>query len=444
MMYYIYDLFLFIWMACMLPFFMYRAFRFGKYLDRLPQRFGSLPENLRSDGRPTFWFHSCSVGETLSVQPLVQELRLRFPDARFVFSTITATGQAIAKKRFEEHGHGRAFYLPVDFSPVCRRFLDWIRPTVIVIIDTEIWPNLLHSAKRRGIPVIMANGRLSPKSFRQYRLIRPFLRKIFENYRIMMMQSIDDAERIRSIGAPSDKVIVSGNIKYDKETVELGLLDETAQAVDESLGLTSGEGAVIVAGSTHEGEEQVLLEVLRRIRLKPHLANTRLLLVPRHPERFDSVTDLAVRAGFPVRRRSEKGKERRDAQVMVLDSIGELGSTYRFATIAFVGGTLIPHGGQSIIEPAWYARPIVVGPSMENFRQIASDFMENRAMLQIKATSPGTQVEELTDAFVSLLEDEEKRNALGQAGYLVSERSRGAARFTVDKISLIFNEACKR
>ncbi len=444
-MYLLYSLLLGAWVAFMMPLFLYRTLRHGKYMHGLPQRFGLLPDSLRSDGRPTFWFHSCSVGETLSVQPVVDELHLRFPEARFVFSTITKTGHTMARQRFSAFGPGSIFYFPVDFTSVSRHFLDWIRPTLIVIIDTEIWPNFLRQAHMRGIPIVMANGRISPKSFRFYRLVRPMLRRVFSNYRVLLMKSEDDAERIRMIGAPPDKVIVSGNIKYDKESVKQQLSEEVAQSLDEALGLTSADGDLIVAGSTHEGEEQVLLEVLRRLRLRPNLGRTRLLLAPRHPERFDGVVDLAARAGFLIKRRSENNKSATGAEVMVLDTIGELATAYRFATVVFVGGTLIPHGGQSILEPAWYARPIVIGPSMENFRQSAMDFRDRGALRQIQAIKSDreAQIRELTDVFAQLLEDEERRTALGQAAYSVLEKNRGAARFTVDKIAAIYSEVRK-
>ena len=444
-MYLLYSMLLGVWIALMMPVFLYRAFRYGKYLQGLSQRFGRLPGSLRSDGRPTFWFHSCSVGETLSIQPLADELHRRFPEARFVFSTITKTGQAIARQRFSAYGPGNVFYFPIDLTSVCRHYLDWIRPTVIVIIDTEIWPNLLRQAHLRGIPIIMANGRISPKSFRLYRFVRPMLRRIFANYRVLIMKSEDDAERIRMIGAPRGKVIVSGNIKYDKELVEQELREGVAQSLDEALGLTSGDGDLIVAGSTHAGEEQILIEVLRRVRLMPNLGKTRLLLVPRHPERFDAVADLAARAGFVVKRRSEDNKTANGAEVMVLDTLGELATAYRFATIAFVGGTLIPHGGQSILEPAWHAKPIVIGPSMENFRQIARDFRDRGAVKQIHAieSDKEAQIKELTDAFVWLLEDEARRTAMGSAAYSVFENNLGAARFTVDKIAAVYKDARK-
>jgi 3-deoxy-D-manno-octulosonic-acid transferase len=445
-MYFLYSVLLASWLMAMSPVFLYKAWRYQKYLPGLHERFGRLPASLRSDGRPTFWFHSCSVGETLSIQPLAQELHHRFSEARFVFSTITRTGQAIARQRFASYGLGNTFYFPLDFASVSRRVFDLVQPTVIIIMETEIWPNILHEAHRRGIPIIMANGRISPRSFRLYRLARPLLRRVFRHYRILLMKSDDDAERIRRMGAPPEKVFVSGNIKYDKELVAKELNDTVARSLDEALGLTSGEGDLIVAGSTHADEERILFEVLRRVRQAPGLAQTRLLLAPRHPERFEAVVELACRAGFRLRRRSEAASPAPGTEVIVLDTLGELAAAYRFATVAFVGGTLIPHGGQSIMEPAWYARPIVIGPSMENFRQTAADFRARGAVREIKATDADkeAQIRELTEAFVCLLRDESLRAAMGQAAYSVFEGHRGATRFTVDRIAALYEEALGR
>ncbi len=436
-MLFLYSLLLGTWIALMTPVFLYRALRHGKYREGIAQRFGSLPESLGSDGRPTIWFHSCSVGETLSIEPLVKELHQRFPEARLVFSTVTRTGQAIARQRFSIYGSGNTFYFPVDLGVVCRRVLDFIRPTVIVITDTEIWPNLLRQAHKRSIPVVMVNGRISLKSVRLYRLVRPFMKKVFASYAAFLMQSEEDANRIRAIGAPPGKVIVSGNIKYDKGPSEKGQVEEVCRSIDEALSISSsGGGLVIVAGSTHEGEEQVLIEVLRRVRLIAGLEKTRLLLAPRHPERFGGVAELAARAGFRVIHRSGKGGAVAGAEVLLLDSIGELATAYRFADIVFVGGTLIPHGGQNILEPAWHAKPIVIGPSMENFRQTADDFLARGAVIQIRAglSDREAQIVELTDIFSGLLEDEKRRTVMGRAALSVLESNRGASRFTADRI----------
>ncbi|MDR3568761.1 MAG: 3-deoxy-D-manno-octulosonic acid transferase [Syntrophobacteraceae bacterium] len=443
-MFFLYSLVLSVWIAFMTPVFLYRALRHGKYRQGVAQRFGNLPEILRFDGRATIWFHTCSVGETLSIEPLVKELHHRIPEARLVFSTVTKTGQEVARRRFSIYGEGNTFYFPLDLGWVCKRFLRFIRPTVIVITDTEIWPNLLRQAHKRSIPVVMANGRISIKSARSYRFVRPVMRKVFASYAAFLMQSEEDARRIESLGAPSGKVIVSGNMKYDKGASGEQEGEKIYGLLGEALGISPSAGPVIVAGSTHEGEEQVLLDVLGRVRLLPGLAGTRLLLAPRHPERFSGVAELALRAGFTLRRRSEKSSGA-GAQVLLLDSIGELATAYRFADIAFVGGTLIAHGGQNILEPAWHAKPIVIGPSMENFRQTAKDFLASGAVVQIQAgpSDRQAQIEELTDTFVGLLEDEEKRVALGRAARLVLDSNCGASEFTADRIAAIFKKAGK-
>lgn len=445
-MYFLYSLFFSVWIVLMTPIFLYRALRHGKYRQGVAQRLGNLPASLRWEGRPTIWFHACSVGETLSIEPLVRELNNLFPEARLVFSTVTATGQTLARERFSVYGQGNTFYFPFDLGWVCRRFLDFIRPTLIVITDTEIWPNLLRQAHKSSIPVVMANGRISDKSVKLYRFVTPLMKRVFQSYGAFLMQSEDDAQRIRAIGAPAHKVIVSGNMKYDKQPVEQEKVEAAARALDDALGISSEPGGLIVAGSTHEGEEQVLFEALGKVRLSPGLENTRLLVAPRHPERFDAVAELASRFGFAVKRRSGKKQEERGAQVLLLDSIGELATAYRFATIAFVGGTLIAHGGQNIVEPAWYSKPIVIGPSMENFRRTAADFLARGALKQLRApiSDRQAQIGELGELFSKLLVDEETRFSLGRAARGVLEKNRGASKFTAEKIAALFREAAGR
>jgi 3-deoxy-D-manno-octulosonic-acid transferase len=438
-MYLLYSVLMVGWGILLIPALLYRAWRHQKYLPGLRQRFGRLPESLRWNGRPTVWIHACSVGETLSAQPLVHGLHQRFPEIRIAVSTITGTGQAIARERFARYGEGNTFFFPVDLACVARRVLNWIRPSMLLILDTEIWPNVLHQARRRGIPVILINGRISAKSFRHYRLARHLLRFVFQDYGMLLMRSEEDAERIRFMGAPADRVYVTGNIKYDRDLVEKEFSEAQARSLADALGLAEADSSLIVAGSTHQGEEQILLEVLQNIRRTTGLDQTRLLLVPRHPERFDAVADLAARSGFSVRRRTEPGNQTQ-AAVLLLDTIGELATAYRFATIAFVGGTLIPHGGQSILEPALYAKPIVIGPSMENFTQIIEEFRARAAVRQITAgdTEKPAQIRQLTETFTELLQNASARDELGRAAYSIFERNRGAITCTLQKIAEIY------
>ena len=442
-MYLLYSLLFSSWILFMAPYFLYRAWKRQKYLPALRQRLGFLPETLKSDGRPTIWIHSCSVGETLSVGPLAQSLHERFPDARLVFSTITKTGQAIAQDRFAKYGSGNAFYFPIDLAFIANRVLDTLRPSLIVMIETEIWPNTLHEAKKRGIPVVMVNGRISAESFTYYRWVQPLMGPVFRNYALLLMKAREDADRLQRMGAPPSKLLVSGSIKYDRNVAaEKETASKQAPALDAALALTASEVPLIVAGSTHDDEEATLLEVLRRLRRIPGLEKTRLLLVPRHPERFAAVALLAERQGFTVKRRSDPAPGNPSAEVLVLDTLGELSTAYSFATVAFVGGTLIPHGGQSIMEPALYAKAIVVGPSMLNFPQIIDDFLDRGGIAQIAAdeTDQEAQKAQLTDAFAKLLLDPAARASMGRAALSVFEGSQGATQFTVDRLAALFEE----
>lgn len=368
-MYFLYSLLLITWGFLLLPFFLYRAFRYQKRLPGLAQRMGRLPDSLKYDGREVLWFHSCSVGETLSLQGLIPLMREQLPETRFVFSTITKTGRQVAMQNFADRDQGNVFYFPIDFAFVARRVLDWIRPAMIVIVDTEIWPNTIHQASRRGVPVVLVNGRISPSSYRFYRWAKPVLSRIFQNYKILMMQSEEDAVRIREIGAPIEKIAVVGNIKFDCNDSDTSLEEELVTDIRESFGLSAVHVPLIVAGSTHPGEEQILLDAFQAVRRSPGLEETRLLIAPRHPERFDDVAQLAVRNGFQVQRRTKGRTGPHNPDVLLLDTIGELSAAYRLASIVFIGGTLVRHGGHSIMEPARYSKAIVSGPHMDNFRK---------------------------------------------------------------------------
>ena len=213
-MYFLYSVLFSLWVTLMAPFFLYKAWRHQKYLPALRQRLGFLPDTLKSNGAgQTFWIHSCSVGETLSVVPLAAALRQRFPNACFVFSTITKTGQAIAQQRFAEYGDGHTFYFPIDLASIANRVLDWVRPTLLITIDTEIWPNVLHETHRRNIPIVLCNGRISAESFGYYRWAQFALGRIFQNYNLLLMKSPEDARRIQQMGASPSKILVSGNLK---------------------------------------------------------------------------------------------------------------------------------------------------------------------------------------------------------------------------------------
>ena len=423
----------------MLPYFAYRAIVSQKYLPKLRERTGKLPESLKADGRPTIWFHSCSVGETLSVQPLAHALHIRFPHARFVFSVITGPGRKIAEERFAAYGDGCVFYLPIDLPSFVNKVLNHIKPQMLICIDTEIWPNVIHECKKRDIPVFLANGRISAKSFKSYRWLQPVLASVLSNYTLLMMKSEEDAERIRRMGALPSRVRISGNIKFDRDIVEQAVVDALRDAIDRSFGLSTQDSPLIVVGSTHEREEEVVFDVLAAVRKHPDLEGTRLLIAPRHPERFESVAGLAQRMGHTIVKRTDNAPNP-NASVLLLNSIGELATAYSFATVAMVGGTLIPFGGQSIMEPALYGKAIVIGPSMENFPKIIDEFRERQAIWQISAgiDQPELQRTQLTEALTDLLTDSARRAQLGERAESIFEESKGATAFTVDHISEVF------
>ncbi len=441
-MYFLYSLLLISLGVLLIPAFVYKAFRYRKRLPGITQRMGRLPDALKFDGREVLWFHSCSVGETLSLQGLVRSLREHLPDARFIFSTITQTGQQVAIQNFADPNQGNVFYFPIDFAFIARRVLDWVRPAMMVIVDTEIWPNIIHQSFLRGIPVALVNGRISASSFRYYRWARPILSRVFQNYKIMMMQSEEDAARILRIGAPAEKVAVTGNIKFDCAIADASSEEKVLIDLKDSFGLSATGAPLIVAGSTHPGEEQILLEVFRAVRNSPGLEKTRLLLAPRHPERFDSVAQLTTRNGFQVRRRTQGRSGLENAEVFLLDTLGELSAAYRLASIVFVGGTLIRRGGHSILEPARCSKAIVTGPYMENFRQIAEEFRNHGGIKQITAGEENKerQVQQLMEIFMRLLHNSQERASLGAAAHSILENNRGAAVRVFQKIVAIYDE----
>lgn len=447
-MYLLYSIGLLLWILLNLPSFVYRALVHKRSISGLRQRLGFLPpelqgacpEHQRRDGRRTIWLHGCSVGEVLAAQPLAFHLRRRFPDARIVVSTTTPTGQAIARERFAEYEG--VFYFPFDWPSVVRRALNHVRPKLIVLLETEIWPNLLRECVGRRISVVMANGRISARSFRRYRLVKGFLRRVLEGYSLLIMKAEEDAERIRALGAPASKVVVGGSIKYDRDLVEKGRLDSIAEDLDRLLRLSQSQ-PLIVAGSTHEGEESIILGALRQVRRHPDLRQVRLLLAPRHPERFDEVAGMLERSGFTFVRRSlseVEGAEGTDGSVdvILLDTIGELAAAYRFARVVFVGGTLAPKGGQSILEPALYAKPILIGPHMENFAGIIEDFRREHAVIQLPMGSEEELKNQLAGTLVDLLREDGRGREVGKRAQAILEKNRGAASRTVDRIAALF------
>lgn len=418
-MYFIYSVGLGILLALAAPVYAWKGRRSGKYLRTFRARLGRLPPDVRSDGG-AIWIHAVSVGEVLAARALIEPLRQRLPGRRVFVSTTTLTGQEVARASLK--GVDGLFFAPFDFVFAVRRVLQAIRPSLLVIVETEIWPNLIRETRRSGARVAIVNGRLSPRSFPRYRRIRGFLRPVLAEVDVFLMQAEPHAVRARAIGAPADRVRVSGNLKFDALPAG-GSRSSGLDAV-----FAGPRGPVWVAGSTVAGEEVVVLAAFRA--LKNEVPDLRLVLAPRHPERFTEVPPMARAAGFQVACRSAlEGRPWGSEDVLVLDTLGELAHAYAFATVVFVGGSLSPAGGHNILEPAVAARAVVVGPHMENFQEIARAFLEEDALVQVAAADA------LAPAILRLLRDPAARDQLGARARDLVERNRGALDRTVQALA---------
>ena len=453
-MYLLYSLLLGLAFFALLPYFAYQALRHRKYLSNFGERLGRLPAGLAGDGRPGVWLHAVSVGEALSARPLLGALRARFPGHRLIVSTTTAAGQAVARARLPE-ADGFCHF-PFDWGFAVRRSLRAVRPQVVILMESELWPNFLRECRRRGIPVVVANGRISDRSFARLRKFGRLARSLFGEVTRFEMQSEADAARAVALGAAPARVGVSGNLKYDLGGAgDAARLDEVARRLDGLFALSSAP--LIVAGSTSEGEEEMLLAALEGLRRVPGLARTRLLLAPRHPERFEAVARLLDSARLTFARRSARapredvvaaggrgsagpaagGPDPRGADVILLDSVGELAAVYRFAAVVFVGGSLVARGGHNVLEPALDARPIVVGPHMENFRGIADEFLRRGALVQLRGAGARELAAELRETLAALLLDEGRARSLGASARAAVDANRGATARTADAIASV-------
>ncbi len=345
-------------------------------------RFGKLPENLQWEpGDPQcIWFHAASVGEVLAAGPVVRKLSEEIPELRIVMSTMTCTGSRVAKEKIPELA--AVFQIPLDVPVFIRRVIDRINPICLVIIETEIWPNLIFSVSERKIPIHLINGRISSRSFPRYRLFKFFFRAVFRHITGFAMQTQQDAERIIHCGAHPDQVTVTGNVKYD--IAQDSLDTNNAEAVVRAMKWRP-EDRIIVAGSTHSGEESILCEMMKTL-LKTD-SGVRLVLAPRHLNRVDEVVGIVKNSGlsFALRSRTAAIQDADSVSViLILDTIGELAAFYHVADIAFVGGSLVNIGGHNVLEPAGAGKPVIFGPHIQNFKDAAKQLLENNAAKQVK------------------------------------------------------------
>ena len=405
------------------PYYLLRARRTRKNGRGVRERLGKLPPHLRQSAPGAMWLHAVSVGEALAVALLVPLLRQRFPARRILVSTTTDAGQELAATKLASDG---TFYNPLDFAFSCRRALRAIQPGLVVIAETEFWPRFLREAKLAGARVVVVNGRVSDRSFGGYYRWRNSMRPVLAHVDRFLMQSEEDARRVREIGAPAERVFVTGNLKYD-------LAPPASSAfitwLEGELGRQQ-RGPVIVAGSVTAGEEALVLMAFGVV--QGQFPRALLVLAPRKPERFDVAASLIAESNRKLVRRSQWKLEApldEAASVVLLDSVGELAAVYRLADAVFVGGSLLPAGGHNILEPAAFGKPPLFGPSMENFRAMAAMFLESQAGIEVRSA------EDLGVAWIELIQDGARREQMGRAARELVERNRGAARRTVEHIA---------
>jgi 3-deoxy-D-manno-octulosonic-acid transferase len=415
-MYALYSLLLGLFLLVTLPYWLLQMMRHGKYRAGLLHRLGAVPLHLavRSE-EPTIWVHAVSVGEVAALSTVVDELRQKFPSHRVVISTTTSTGQKLAARRF---GEKNVFYFPLDFGFAIRPYLEALRPELLVVAETEFWPNFLRLAKNSGARIAVINCRISDRSLPGYKRLHFWLPKVLENVDLFLAQTEEDRRRLTEIGAPASKVTIAGNLKFDVTPPKTPAIVASLRANLTQDGLEP----VLVCGSTLEEEEGSLLSAFRNIlATRPKAV---MILAPRHPERFPQVAALVENLGFRLLRRSLWGGEPLAGAVFLLDSIGELAALYSLATIAFVGGSLVPRGGHNILEPALYGVPIVTGNHYENFRDIVNFFLSRNAVRVVGLA-------ELPLVFMELIDNRQERARLGRSALAALESQRGATEKTV-------------
>jgi 3-deoxy-D-manno-octulosonic-acid transferase len=424
-MYVLYSVLMVAFFAVMSPFLIYQAVRYRKYIGSFTQRLGYLPVSFNLDAEKSIWIHAVSVGEVLTARALLPALRERYPRLRLFLSTTTMTGQQIARNNLQYVDE--VFYFPFDLGFIVNRTLGLVRPRLFIMMETEIWPNQLRACHRAGVKTLLVNGRISSRSYPRYRFARPFFRRVLRHVDRFCMQSDESARRVIDIGADRDRVVVTGSLKFDSLEIPGSSPDRGHNRVLRYFRIAP-ERPVIIAASTLKGEEEAVLDAFQRIRST--MSNALLIIAPRKPQRFEDVERLARRAGWNVARRSElrvDAEPRHD--VVILDTIGELAQLYQVATAVFVGGSLVDSGGHNILEPAVFGKPIVFGPYMQNFTEIARTFVDNGAAIQVR------NGRELEPALVDLLGDPVRRARLGAAARALVEANRGARTKTLAAIA---------
>jgi len=414
---------------CALPFVvgyhLYRSVSRGRRAA-LAERFGRVsPAQVAAvAGQGAIWVHAVSVGETIAAIPLLKALKRNYPERKILLTNGTETGRGVAGKLPEADC---TLYFPFDYRFAAARILSAVQPSLVVIVETEIWPNFLSTARRLGIPVLLANGRISDRSFPRYLKIAWFFRRVLGNFAALCMQSGVDGERIIAMGAPAASVFITRNLKYDIPIREVTAKDR--EGLRERYRLPTGV-PVVIAGSTHQGEEVAVISAY--LAISPERRPAFLVLVPRHPERSPAVAELLSRHGLPFTRRSELDHRPGDfapGEVLLVDTIGELMQLYAIADVVFVGGSLVPTGGHNVLEPASLGKPVLFGRHMENFREIAALLIECGGGVQVRDGG------ELAAMLGELLGNADRCREMGAKGARFIEENGGSTERHMDVIA---------
>lgn len=411
-MYVLYEVALYLVLLLALPYFLLTGVLRGKYMENFPARMGFFRTRA---GSHDLWIHAVSVGEALAAQPVVEQILQQRPGTSIVFTTTTLTGQAQARRLYPD---ATVTYFPFDFAFAVRRFLTHHQPRVFATMETEIWPNVARIARERGLRLILANGRISDRSLPKYRAFRVIVRSVLRKYDRILAREAEDRDRFVAIGAPSEAVEVSGNVKFDYEP------DESSLEIGPVLETLFAGRKVLVLGSTMEGEDEALLPEIERFLAEHHAF---VVIAPRKPERFELVAALLGTSPLRFVRRTEL-QAGAQADVLLLDTFGELARIYRYATVAFVGGTLVPKGGHNPIEPAAAGVPVCFGPSMSNFREIAQVFLRNEAAAEVQSAA------EAIDFAGTMFDHTPLRNEWGERARQTVLQNRGASERTARRI----------
>ena len=430
-------------MLFLAPYYALRGWRRGEPAQAFRDRLGSLSAEMRArasqaahSASNAIWIHAVSVGEVLAAKPLIDGLKQRYPSRAIFVSTTTETGQRLARERLANVDG--IFYFPLDWVVPVRRALRAILPAIVIVMETEIWPNFLREARRENIPVVFANARISEKSFARFKrwefLVGPFFAESLHDVPLFLAQTPGDVTRLSAMGASPQQTEVTGNLKYDAEPPPpSAFANWLTQEIHQQE-----RWPVIVAGSVVEGEEDSVIAAYDMVQRQ--WRRTLLILAPRKPDRFHAAAELAAEGGWKVVRRSQIDTAKpfdENADVLLLDSIGELSALYSLADATFVGGSLVPSGGHNILEPAWFGQPPVFGPSMENFQEMADQFLDGHAAVQVASA------QSLGKVWTQLIESVPLRERLGTAAREIAARNRGATNRTLDRIAPLLQQTPK-